>query len=85
MRWPWQRKPAPFLPDDGRAYFRLKHREYDDLVASNPQLARKILDQIFAKDESALTWDDVYTLEAVLIEIKPLDDVLRPMGLPRLM
>jgi hypothetical protein len=77
MRWLWRRKPVPLLPDDGRAYFRLKHREYDELVSADPKCERKVLDPIFAKDEAALTWDDVFTLESILIEIKPLDDIRR--------
>lgn len=77
MRWPWQAKRSPLIPDDGRAYFRLKRREYESLVLTDPKCARPVLTPIFAKDEADLTWDDVFSLDDVLIDIKPIQDIRR--------
>src|SRR5579859_5024958 len=77
MRWPWQTTARSQLPDDGRAYFRLKRREYESLVLAQPTCASPVLTQIFAKDEVDLSWDDVFSLDDVLINIKPIQDIRR--------
>ena len=77
MHWPWQAKHSPLIPDDGRAYFRLKRREYESLVLADPKCARPVLTPIFAKDEADLTWDDVFSLDDVLIDVKPIQDIRR--------
>ena len=76
--WPWQySRRKPKIPDDARAYFRLKRREYESIVAANPECAEHVIDALVLKDERELDWADVFTLEKVLIDIKPIVEIRR--------